>query len=690
MTANEQQPQARGVQRWHWRATYILSSLLLLLAGLLPNWVHGWPPAIPVWLVVTVATALWWGTSQKVARRLGVKPRLLVSGGLAAVLTGPMLWRMFLGGEATLPDFFLGLAWAACSVDFVWQRRPKWFAEVGAWRLLALLNLLASLVWATLIRLDLVPELHLAANAVLALGWLCVLRWLPELPETVIRPSADDSSSNRSHGDRWQLAWLIATGVVILWGSWVRISGVDTFAFQGDEYFHLNTAQGYLQTGEYLQWDFLHHEPQLDKPYERAWPYTWQVAQSIRWLGVSEFSARLPALVWGIGLLLLLPLLARIVTRSWLPAFVATALVAFDPTFIWLSTFSRMYTMLAVAALLAVAVFFFAVREPRQAPTVPAWQRWLALAAAFGLAGAAGFFIHKVAYLLVAGFGTALVVHAVRPPRPRWAWQALVALAAVGVVALSVFVWKPFFQLSFFTIRTLPAWEYPYYFISALVVPAIGAALLTSLVYRRWTDWPAWVLAAVAMLLPSLVYFVFFANRYSAKKYSALLIPLAGLLLAAVWQRWLQRFLPAGAWQVFAGSAAFLWLLVPLSIPYWEDPLLLKPDRTTLSYREIGFHDYPTVYGHIEQKAAPGEAVVLMGTKQYYLHRTDLVYYSTTKLDPMTREELQAIQSSHAHGWVVLSIEKKGELPRRFRRYVEKNLREVKKLTPTNFRVYRW
>lgn len=655
----------------------LIAGMTLVLQGFVAQ-ENFWGLRLPAWSTLAGLAGITLFFAWRFARARGLEPRR-VFGVLGLVFFTPvlavMLWIFTFMREPATPQLLFALLWATCFSSVLFDFVPHLFADTQRWRRVAASALAFSTGWAALVRFDLLADSNFFMVVLTATFWLCVLRWLPFQSAGRVTPSA-------------HFVWLGVLGIVILWGSWVRIASVDSFAFQGDEYFHLNTAMGYLETEQLVQWDFLLQEPQWEKPYTRAGVYTWQVAQSIDLFGLSEWSVRLPALLWGILLLLLLPLSIVALTRSYALAFFSTALVAADPTLIWLSTFSRMYSMLSVLTIVAIALFCLCIAPPRgrRTPLV----RWVGLVGSILLAILSAIFVHKVAILLVGGFGLALLVKAIWHPSDRWYQRALMATGLGLVSGIILNLVRPFFDLSFVAVRFAPAWEYPSYFGSALVLTSLGLTLLVGLLWIPKARWPVLVYTALAVVLPITGYFTFFADRYSAKKYFVFVLPLAYIVIAYLWRELSLRLFPAQTWRLALSTLAFLWLLIPVSLPGWQNPFLLKPDRSVQSYTEVGLHDYPTVYEYIERTAGTGEAVVLMGTKTYYLHRTDLDYYSTTIAEPMGREQLIALTVQYEHGWVVLSHIKKGELPRSFRRYVENNFHEVKALRPTNFRVYQW
>lgn len=151
--------------------------------------------------------------------------------------------------------------------------------------------------------------------------------------------------------------------LIVALGSFLRIYKLDAFDIRGDEFQVVAAAAGYLYTGDYYRWNWVEDRPFcLEKTnecyYNRAWPHTWMVAQSFKYFGVSEASARIPSVVFGIFFILISLPISRFFLKDKRSALFMTALVAFNPAFIDLSRYTRMYTILLPAFLL-MSYFFY-------------------------------------------------------------------------------------------------------------------------------------------------------------------------------------------------------------------------------------------------------------------------------------------------------------------------------------------
>ena len=121
-----------------------------------------------------------------------------------------------------------------------------------------------------------------------------------------------------------------------------------------DELLHVLSARGVVETGQPVI---------ADGHYDRAELFTRMVAASFKWRGESLESARLPALIAALALIVLLASWAT--SRAGLIAGTSAAvLLAISVTTIGLATFARFYTLHALAvAIMAVGLYEGTARD---------------------------------------------------------------------------------------------------------------------------------------------------------------------------------------------------------------------------------------------------------------------------------------------------------------------------------------
>jgi hypothetical protein len=549
------------------------------------------------------------------------------------------------------------------------------------WRWWIIVTIVLSMLIATVVRFDGVPHAWwYLLTPLLSVAWLGAARFIP-----VVRRWG--GLRKRDHK-----IWWIVVAVLLVWGSWIRVAALDSHVLQGDEYFHINTAKGWLETGEFVQWDWLNEEPMWERaPYTRAWPYTLQVAGSIAVFGESEVALRLPAFLWGILFLVLTPLFVHRWTRSSAIAALTTALVAFDGTFVWQATFSRMYSMLFVLTLVVVHCVYRALSGDTKNRKRRHTQRWAWLTLGWVIA-AVSYLIHPVAILLIPASMCAIAVKYMQHPQHTWLRQAMTAAIALTVVGgLVVLLTNPS-DLHFVTVRAKPQVAYAGYMMLASTLPVVMASLFASSIVSslRTRSLPI-IVVALSLFLPILVYFIFFANRYSAKKYVAFVLVLAYIAISWAWDQLFSRVFKPRPVSVFLSVFCFLWIAVPFSFPGFS-LAGVKAAPSDRSYVQWSRHDYTTLYSYINATAESGDLLVIQGLKHYYLERTDIDYERITTKNALTKKRLQDIRASHEHGFVVLSREKKNLISDAVREQLRSEFERDNntELTEANFIVYRW
>ncbi len=329
--------------------------------------------------------------------------------------------------------------------------------------------------------------------------------------------------------------WLLLGGCLLV-ALWLRAADLGRPSFDTDEYWHVFAAQAVNTTGE----------PRLPSGnlYTRVRWHTDQVAASFKLLGVSEASARVPSVLWG----LLAVLLTYVAGRRWLgPAagLVAAGIVAASPVMVETARFCRMYAMFQ-ALYLGTLIAYAAGWEPAgvrlRRRTLWTAVGLLLFAVALKTQTLALSFIPAVA---VYWLGRALI-----RPRSRYTVFLLVAAAGAAAVAVTGIVdvpalwaeanrvpdWAAARQQDYaFYLKEWAAW-YPW-----LAWTAAAGAAITLFRYRAM----GWFLVcqfAVPFALHSVVF------DWKVRRYVSHLFPLLALLLAPLVEvalRWAWAWLKA-------------------------------------------------------------------------------------------------------------------------------------------------
>jgi hypothetical protein len=165
--------------------------------------------------------------------------------------------------------------------------------------------------------------------------------------------------------------------IVVAIGAFARFYNLSATSFSADEFLGVNTAYGYLKTGEWRRWDFNLNKLSEDRTYAysifdlgkksdatngsyiRAWMYNWQVAQALKFMPASnESSFRFVSTLWGIVSIFLIYFIGKFFTKNKIIGLIAAFLFAISVSGIIFDRMVRMYAMVFPAYLIFSYLFY--------------------------------------------------------------------------------------------------------------------------------------------------------------------------------------------------------------------------------------------------------------------------------------------------------------------------------------------
>ncbi len=169
---------------------------------------------------------------------------------------------------------------------------------------------------------------------------------------------------------------LILMGLCLL-GAAIYLYDLAYYDWLPDEPLVVRAAKGYLETGSYNHWDFWMNQPGSEK-YSRAWPHTWMVAQSIKFLGLSEWSTRLVSVVFGVLFIPIIYGISSFFLQSRQAAIVVTFVCILQPYFIFYFRRVRMYAVLIPLFAVLFYTFYQVLTTKKYVPkTLYKKHQWL-------------------------------------------------------------------------------------------------------------------------------------------------------------------------------------------------------------------------------------------------------------------------------------------------------------------------
>lgn len=380
---------------------------------------------------------------------------------------------------------------------------------------------------------------------------------------------ANEERSGRRLGLRWEMAGVLA---ITLLAGVLRFHRLGDWSFWGDETYTLRNAIDLANlNANYPLWYLISHV-------------------SVSSLGVSEWSARLPAAIVGV---LTIPLVFGLLRQmcSSVAAMIAVALLAVSPWHLYWSQNARFYILLSLLTSLALLMFYWSIERDRPAYLVTS----LAL---FGLA----ILTHPTALLSLGAAAAYLVV-----------LSAQKALRPVGFNRRNILIIVSAATLPtlFLGLRVAPRWQSwlqflewdnsnPLWLASVVVyylgVPVVCIALFSA-VFFLWRGNRFVLLMALATATPIAAILAVSLFSYSASRYMFIAatpcISLAALGTAELLQR-----LPRNALWLGLGLVAIL-VVESLS----EDVLYYQ-------YQNGNRFDYRKAYQVVGQHLLPDDLVL--------------------------------------------------------------------------------
>ncbi|ODS41445.1 MAG: hypothetical protein A7315_06145 [Candidatus Altiarchaeales archaeon WOR_SM1_79] len=345
--------------------------------------------------------------------------------------------------------------------------------------------------------------------------------------------------------------WMYSIGLilVLILGFILRLYGIGNDCFKGDEFQVISTAYGYLETGMFYKWDWL-VQSIGSVYYERAWLHTWMIAQSFSLFGFSEWSARIPSLIFGTILIPLTYYMGRNAARSKLIGLLLAFAVAFNPFMIDLSRWARMYIIFIPLFLLGSYLLYpglvnNSTRKFKKIPLLNNFVNYLDFDYRYLIPALIVLYISYLIHIntLLLGVGAYIFVLALFFHTKEKRFLYLFGIMTAGL--LFAFLFCPsIFHSGFITIKEYPNLIY-YAFLfkfnspvkeifialSSLILLYIFSLIIRYKIFLNYFFKNKMILYYFILTLSVLIFFIFFADRYAGANYISNIMIIAWLLL---------------------------------------------------------------------------------------------------------------------------------------------------------------
>lgn len=447
--------------------------------------------------------------------------------------------------------------------------------------------------------------------------------------------------------------------------------------FHGDEYLVVDAAAGYYFTGELYLWDWIAAD-QGNRYYDRAWPHTLLVAGSYAVFGISEWSARIVSVAFGVLTVPLAYLVVAYFTEHKPVAVTTCVAIALYPRLLFYFRWARMYALVIPLVLLLAYLHYRSVTESnpidvRNERLDAAIERYADFNLALGAATVAllyvAYQVHYNVLVVPAATYVYVVYRAMATGERKYYTATFVGL--VGIVATVLLVRYTahlnFLEqfISFFgrenTVYAEYLFRYPFrwtlgtgLFVAGLAIPVRIEAgeLRHKLLYL-------YILCSF-----SLAFYAYVGDRYASYAYIVHVVPFAiALVLYAYF-----RFVDAIRTPVL-GYALVVLLVVSLAFPFYAG----TDGRNYESLYYDEGQDFETAYGTIVEDFDSDEEVIFAQyPRDYYLRELpeDTAVVSMKNNQRYGPEEFRRDLQRYESGWVTWETRKTYHVHPEVRAYI--------------------
>lgn len=385
-----------------------------------------------------------------------------------------------------------------------------------------------------------------------------------------------------------------------------------------DEPWHLGTAMGYLETGDFRLWDFFLST--THKNYPRAWAYTAQVAGAVRSMGLSLGVARLPSLLWGLLLFVPAYLVCRTLRMTRLQIIVALLWFALSPFAITAARWVRHYAMFVTLHLTFLVLVYYWLRARSRSSVlfllVPAMAVFglvfhlFSVAAILTLAALVGFVVHELVRGNASSVSASLRTSAV----PGIAVLLAVSIGLIfhGTNPLGLVYQLPWSELG------LPGWTdlfYPTFLVREFVGVGLGGLVLAA--YQSELGETRAERFWLYVLLVPLTVTLFNSRPMPQIRYVGHLIAISIPLSVLALDRLVARLSPGGSYR---HGAIYLILLVVLPVGLFVGNLsfVRAGHSGYVAFPGKESKQYHRIIDLLPRIVPPDRTLVLLGLPSYH------------------------------------------------------------------------
>ena len=492
------------------------------------------------------------------------------------------------------------------------------------------------------------------------------------------------------------VSWFIFLAVLL--SSLLLFIGLDTRDFYQDEYQVIGAAYSYHQGHDFYKWDWIENtsgdntaciEEDQYCHYTRAWPHTWLIAQSYHLFGISEWSSRLVSVLFGLLMAGISYPISYYFTKDRLVSVLVTISVIFMPSFIEMFRYTRMYALLvplffllsytSSRALLETSDLQFLNKNSAISRFLRKFANFKYAYVFFSLILLALLYQIHVNSLIILPIGGLFVIMLYLFTR-EGRYLTLLGLGGIAVALASVFI---FFSdgaimghLGFLTRQNYDYLSYLSRHPFSVLVGGVllGISFLNIPYYLKIQRYQ--MLLVYLMVIVSLPFFIWMADRYPSFYYISHIVPFSLILIMVGLKRGVDLL---SAREFSSARLVGVNILITTVIGFSILTFLRNIDTIYGNAHDYG--QYDIAYETIREEFDPDEQVLFgQYLRTYYLRDTNISYDQIIDMQnkkQYSMAEFQADLAQHQSGWIIWAEDKSYHLPEQMIAYIRGNFQQV-------------
>jgi hypothetical protein len=483
----------------------------------------------------------------------------------------------------------------------------------------------------------------------------------------------------------WYLIFLL---LVVIIGIGIYFYKLDNRNFYEDEFQVTGTAKSYLETKTFYRWDWINKQPKcLDTKdsncvYKRAFIHTFLVAKSFSLFGISEWSARFVSAMSGLIFLFISFFIFNYFSENKLISLVSTATLVFYPSYIEIFRYTRMYSLLIPIFLIIIFLSYKSFSK-KTLENLKTNKKLIFYPLSLVLVLYLGYLLHPNSLFILPALVVFLIYLLLKYRNKTYLTAVIISfLFALIFIILAPNSIKTLLN-NHFCIFCQQNYEYFNYFFSYPFGLLAGTLIIlanTLLNFKKiFNDKIAFVYIIVLFSLPFLI---FFANRYQHVLYGSHILSLSIFLII------LNLYYLTNL--IIKNKKVFNWIFI--LVVFLFSLINLTRAKNNLYFSHNNHGNYRLAYSEIVKNYNPGRDVIFgQYLRDYYLkdiNRATII--SMQNYQKYSYQQFQDDLTKYESGWITWESVKSYHLDPAIIDYIKNNFQKIHgwEMDNSNVEVY--